>query len=104
MPWGGGEDIASIGATGTPISSAWLPSRIEPGSPPVPQTSAPTQSAGPASTTPEKSRPGIRGNVVLFHPAGNIFDVARIDRSRHDTHHCRVFIGGWRGHLRQFKN
>src|SRR5271163_1188028 len=46
------------------ISSAWLPSRVKPASPPVPHTSAPIQSGGPASRTPEKSRPGTRGSTV----------------------------------------
>ena len=53
-------------AAGTAIISAWVPSRVKPTSPPVPQTSAPIHSAGPASTTPAKSRPGMRGNVVCF--------------------------------------
>jgi hypothetical protein len=50
--------------SGMAISPAWLPSRVKPTSPPVPQTSVPSQSDGPASTTPEKSRPGTRGNKV----------------------------------------
>ncbi|WP_198031202.1 MULTISPECIES: hypothetical protein [unclassified Bradyrhizobium] len=38
--------------TGTASSSAWVPSRVKPVSPPVPQTAAPHHSTGPASTMP----------------------------------------------------
>ena len=56
--------------TGTASISAWVPSRVKPASPPVPQTSAPIHSDGPTSTTPAKSRPGMRGGVVcLIAPA-----------------------------------
>jgi hypothetical protein len=37
---------------------------VKPRSPPVPKTSRPFHSAGPRSTTPAKSRPGVRGRVV----------------------------------------
>ena len=45
-------------------ASAWLPSRVNPTSPPVPQTSAPSHSTGPSATMPAKSRPGVRGRTV----------------------------------------
>jgi hypothetical protein len=50
-------------ATGTTMYCAWLPSMVNPALP-VPQTSAPSQASGLASTTPAKSRPGILGSVV----------------------------------------
>ena len=59
-----GLGLPAQARTGTAISSACEPSRVKPTSPPVPQTSAPIHSAGPASTTPAKSRPGMRGKVV----------------------------------------
>ena len=43
---------------------AWVPSRRMPRSPDEPNTSRPTQSAGPSITTPAKSRPGVRGNTA----------------------------------------
>ncbi len=40
------------------------PLRVRLISPPVPQTSRPTRSAGPHTITPAKSRPGMRGKIV----------------------------------------
>ncbi len=56
--------LRTSASTGTDINSAWEPSRVNPVSPPVPQTAAPSHSGGPLITTPAKSRPGVRGNTV----------------------------------------
>ena len=43
---------------------------MNPISRPLPQTEAPTQDAGPRSTTPAKSRPGVRGKDLAGALAG----------------------------------
>src|SRR5271166_767895 len=53
-----------MASTGTARYSACEPSRRKPRSPPVPKTGRPIHSDGPCSTTPAKSRPGVRGTVV----------------------------------------
>ena len=40
----------------------------------------------------------------LLHRAGDILDVARIDRSRHDPHHRRPLVGDRVGNLSHMKN
>ena len=67
-------------ATGAAISSAWVPSRVKPVSPPVPQTSALIHSDGPTSTSPAKSRPGTRGSVLwLMAPATFLMSLGLIE-------------------------
>src|SRR5271169_2755284 len=44
-----------------------------PSSPPEPQTSRPMRSLGPSTTTPAKSRPGVRGQTACRMPPSNAF-------------------------------
>jgi len=55
---GGLADTIEDGLTG------FLFNESTPESLPVPHTACPTSASGPSTTTPAKSRPGIRGNVV----------------------------------------
>src|SRR5271170_4104714 len=40
----------------------------------------------------------------LLHRAGDVLDVARIDRSRYDPHQCRPLVGRRRRRLHQLEN
>ncbi len=51
-------------SSGTVTYCACVPFRVKPRSPPVPNTSTPRSSGGPATIVPAKSRPTIRGSVV----------------------------------------
>jgi hypothetical protein len=57
-----------------------------------PQTAAPIQLVRPGSTTPARSRPGMRGSVVSFM------------RGRHDPHQRRRLVDGRGCFVRQLKN
>jgi hypothetical protein len=58
-----------LGQRVTPSSrlqhTPWVPSRLPPRSPPVPHTSAPTNSSRPLTIRPAKSRPRILGSSAL---------------------------------------
>jgi hypothetical protein len=64
VAWSRLRGLRTSESMGKAIRSAWGPSWRKPITPPVPQTSAPSHSAGPCSTAPEKSRPGTRGSSV----------------------------------------
>ena len=56
--------IGRMPVSGTAMNSAWLPSLLKPRLPPEPKTDLPMSAFGPCTTTPAKSRPGVRGKVV----------------------------------------
>src|SRR5438270_6515859 len=57
--------FALSAARGSFSRSACEPLREMPTSPPEPHTSRPFHSGGPSTTTPAKSRPGVRGQTAL---------------------------------------
>jgi hypothetical protein len=48
--------------------------------------------------------PGDARQRRLRHGPGDILDVTRIDRGRHDPHQCRPPVDDWRADLHQFEN
>src|SRR3984957_12334276 len=91
-------------ATGTAISSAWVPSRVKPVSSLVPQTSTPIHSAGPASTTPAKSRPGMRGALVWLIAPARFFTSLGLIQAAITRTNAALLVGSRGGNLGYLKN